>query len=128
MGNISDHFSDYEFSCPCCGQCNVSDKFLMKLDKFRTLLGKPVHVTSGCRCIKHNADLRARGYHSVDGSAHTITDAQKCEAADLECSSSRQRRDMVILAHSIFNRVGIARNFIHVDDDDDKDADVTWVY
>ena len=128
MGNISNYFSDYEFACPCCNICDVSDKFLVKLDKFRSLLGRPVHVTSGCRCTNHNAALRARGYHSVDGSAHTITAGQQCEAADLECSSSRARRDMVILAHSIFNRVGIAKNFIHVDDDEDKDADVTWVY
>ena len=128
MGNISKHFSDYEFACPCCGVCKVSEKFLIKLDKLRGLLGRAVTITSGCRCVKHNADLRARGYHSVDGSAHTITDKQECEAADIECASSRSRRDLLILCHSIFNRVGVAQSFIHVDDDDGKDENVTWVY
>lgn len=128
MGNISKHFSDYEFACPCCSVCKVSEAFLVKMDKLRDLLGRSVNITSGCRCVKYNDDLRARGYHSVDGSAHTISEKQKCEAADIECSGSRNRRDLVILCHSIFNRVGIAKSFIHVDDDEDKDADVTWVY
>ncbi len=128
MGNISEHFSDYEFACPCCEEVKVSERFLVKLDKLRELLGKPIHVTSGCRCTKHNADLRSRGYHSVDGSAHTISERQECEAADLECSSSTYRRELLILAHSIFNRVGVAKSFIHVDDDADKDQNVTWTY
>ena len=128
MGNISEHFSDYEFECPCCGEVKVSERFLVKLDKLRELLGKPIHVTSGCRCTSHNADLRSRGYHSVDGSAHTISERQECEAADLECSSSTYRRELLILAHSIFNRVGVAKSFIHVDDDQAKDANVTWTY
>ena len=128
MGNISDHFSDYEFACPCCGECKVSEKFLVKMDKLRSLLGKPINITSGCRCMKYNADLRARNYPSVDGSAHTISDQQECEAADIECSGSRNRRDLIILTHSIFNRVGISKSFIHVDDDAAKDEDVTWVY
>ena len=126
--NISKYFSDWEFACPCCGVTKVSERFLVKLDKLRELLGKPIHITSGCRCSHHNADLRSQGYHSVDGSAHTISERQECEAADLECSSSTYRRELLILAHSIFNRVGVAKSFIHVDDDQDKDQNVTWTY
>ena len=128
MGNISEYFSDYEFACPCCGECKVDEAFLVKLDKLRTLLKKPINITSGCRCVEYNADLRARGYHSVDGSAHTISQKQLCEAADIECSSSTYRRELVILAHSVFSRIGISKSFVHVDSDDEKDQMVTWTY
>jgi len=57
MGNLTNNFSEHEFRCPCCSEIGLDRRLLPALQKFRDLLGRPVIITSGCRCLTHNASL-----------------------------------------------------------------------
>jgi len=52
---ISPHFDDSEFECKCgCGFREVSKDLLDTLETIRSWYDKPIIITSGCRCSKHN--------------------------------------------------------------------------
>ncbi len=124
------YFSEAEFRCPHCGLCRVSPVLLEALDWIRKMVRRPVYITSGCRCPEYSIILRHRGYKSVDGSVHEVhpDGHDVCEAADISCRGSANRRTLLILAHEKFTRVGIAKTFVHVDCDKSKPQNVTWVY
>jgi zinc D-Ala-D-Ala carboxypeptidase len=107
---------------------HVSSDFLDRLQAARNDYGKPMVVDSGGRCSLYNLDLRKRGYKSVDGSAHTMTEDQPCEAADIICRHSSVRDEMGRALLEYFDRMGIANTFLHVDSDTEKPQDVIWVY
>ena len=55
MSKISDNFSRGEFACKCgCGFDTVDAVLLRWLEQIRANFGKPVTVTSGCRCATYN--------------------------------------------------------------------------
>jgi len=122
------YFRPEEFDCKCkkCkdngegrGVDMMDDYFLQMLDDARHKAGIPFVITSGYRCPSHN-----RAVGGVANSAHT-----KGLAADIACSDERSRGYIIgALYEASFNRIGIHPDFIHVDDDDSKSADVVWLY
>jgi len=122
------YFRPEEFDCKCkkCkdngegrGIDMMEDYFLQMLDDARHKAGIPFVITSGYRCPSHN-----RAVGGVANSAHT-----KGLAADIACSDDRSRGYIIgALYEASFNRIGIHPDFIHVDDDDSKSADVVWLY
>lgn len=51
----SARFKRSEFACKCgCGFDTVDAELLAVLNDLRGEIGKPIIVTSGCRCPKHN--------------------------------------------------------------------------
>ena len=55
MGNISTHFNRKEFECKCgCKFGAVDVELLRLLEEVREYFGKPVNITSACRCDSHN--------------------------------------------------------------------------
>lgn len=64
MGDLSENFSSFEFSCPCCGQSNIDSDFIEKLQKLRTELGVPFRPVEGggYRCAHYlNGSKSAHG-------------------------------------------------------------------
>ena len=61
------HFRKQEFACRCgCGYDNINLKVVKILEEIRAHFGgKPVIVTSGCRCEKHNKKVGG-----IKGSKH----------------------------------------------------------
>lgn len=56
--HLTKDFSRYEFECPCgCSSQMVDQELADKLQIIRSKLGKKIKVTSGYRCIKHNAKV-----------------------------------------------------------------------
>ena len=52
------HFERWEFACPCCGFNAIDIRLVLELEGIRSAMGdKPVHITSGCRCSKHNKEV-----------------------------------------------------------------------
>lgn len=50
-GMLSEHFSEKEFACPCCGKVNVSQELLAKLEQLRfNIGGYPLYIYSGYVC------------------------------------------------------------------------------
>jgi uncharacterized protein YcbK (DUF882 family) len=119
MGDISEHFSFSEFRCGCgCNRQDIKIELVDKLQMVRTMYDKPMRITSGFRCRKFNGNIGAKDTSShVDG-----------EAADIHCDNSSDRDLLVGLLRSQFTRMGIDRNFIHVDISKKKDSPVLWVY
>lgn len=54
-GQLTPHFNRSEFACRCCGKSNPTRELVEALELLRELLGAPLRVTSGSRCVNHNA-------------------------------------------------------------------------
>ena len=128
MGNLSAHFDRSEFRCKCgnCQENAVSPLLIERLESVRELAERPIVIRSGCRCPAHNV---AEGGKA--DSAHLTDLARKeyCEAADIETPTTRDRFYLVQAAiRTGVWRIGIGKNFIHLDVDAGKDDEVMWLY
>jgi len=114
------YFKDSEFQCKC-GNCPVRppDAHLREaLENLRGLYGKPIYINSGWRCATYNGKVGG-----VGDSAHLSG-----KAADIFCTSSADRFQLISLAVHQFRRIGIGSTFIHLDVDETKDQGVMWLY
>lgn len=55
------NFIPAEFICPCCKEQKMEPEFLDRLQALRTAYGKPIPITSGYRCPKHNGRVSDTG-------------------------------------------------------------------
>lgn len=117
MGDLTVNFSRSEFACKCgCGLDSIDPSFVWKLQNSRDIVGVPYTITSGCRCQAHNA--RSGGAPS---SAHVPRENYRnVRCADIACSDILTRKRILADVVKRFKHVGIARTFIHVDDDPEK--------
>ena len=96
----------------------MDKEFLFKLDEARMMAGTPFKITSGYRTEAHNKKVGG-----VKGSSHT-----KWCAVDIAVNSGLQRSTIVCaLVKAGFTRLGIAKPFIHVDLDKEKQQSI-WLY
>lgn len=118
--NFGKYFSSKEFRCKCgCGGLDISQKLIDRLNTVREILGKPIVISSGYRCLKHN---RAEG--SNDTSSHI-----KGLAVDIKAVDSSYRYELLkVLFFVGFVRIGIDKDFIHIDIDDTKPQKITYLY
>ena len=111
------------------GECNSPDApdsyeqmdvaFLNKLTKAREIASIGFKITSGYRTPDHNEKVGG-----VSNSSHTLG-----HAVDIYAPTSRQKYIIInALLQAGFNRIGVAKNFIHVDDDPSKNEDVIFTY
>jgi len=115
------YFKLSEFDSPdMVGSGEAMDKeFLSRLDQARSLADTSFRITSGFRTLEHNKKVGG-----VENSSHTIG-----HAADIACTDSVKRHKIISSLLKVgFTRIGIAKTFIHVDNDPSKPANVTWVY
>lgn len=120
------HFVPRDFTCTCEGLCDhptvISTALVAKLDRICDLIGKPVTITSATRCERHNRKVGAKSRSSHvprDGVSH---------AADVRCTDAAFRFAFLAAALPMFNRIGIGKDFIHVDDDPELPPNVVWLY
>jgi len=120
------YFTPKEFTCKCAGFCDhpsvISMNVVAKLDKIRELIGKPITILSGTRCERYN-----RKFGGKVRSAH-VPKNRASYAADVRCSDAAFRFAFLAAALPIFNRIGIGKDFIHVDDDPELPPNVIWLY
>lgn len=99
--NGSSHFSKTEFKCKCGGRyCNgypatVNTKLINILESLRAYYGKPITITSGLRCARHNANVGG-----VSNSAHKYGRAADIYIPGI-CSTAAGRRQVVSKAYSL---------------------------
>lgn len=114
--------SDIREKIPVCAHGeikNVSLELAFKLKCLENLSGEELIYTSGYRCPACNA--KAGG---VKNSAHL-----RGLAVDIHASTSADRFKICKSALMLgFRRIGIARNFIHLDIDKSLPSDVIWLY
>ena len=68
------YFKKSEFACKCgCGFDDINLKLVKILDQMREHYGRPIIITSGCRCKKHNtAVMGTQGSRHVLGKASDL--------------------------------------------------------
>jgi len=121
MGNLSTNFHRDEFACKCgCGFDDIDLELVQELQRLRDLISRPIIIRSGCRCAKYNEVIGG-----VWDSAHLVG-----LAVDIETIYSHVRYD--IISHAIksldINRIGIGKDFVHLDVDKHKPKNVMWIY
>lgn len=100
-------------------ELNMNEEFLQRLDEAREYAGIPFIINSAWRSEEDNKRVGGK-----PNSSHL-----KGLAVDIKATNSRQRGLILDALRSVgFSRIGIAKTFIHVDLDFDKDQDVTWLY
>ena len=98
---------------------NMDQEFLLKIDRAREVAQIPFVINSAWRSVEKNKEVGGKS-----NSSHL-----KGLAVDISVTNSRQRFiGLKALIQAGFNRIGVAKTFIHVDDDKDKDPEVVWVY
>lgn len=117
MGDITPHFSRFEFTCRCgCGFDDIAPETVEKLEKLYTYLSRTprgvlsVIVNSGCRCPDYS--VQVGGYRT---DAHT-----KGLAADI-CARDNSGawysgHELAAVAEKVgFTGIGVMVNACHVD-------------
>jgi len=120
------YFTYKEFDCKG-GQGkgeNMSDDFICLLDDARELAGIPFKITSGYRTEEYNKRLMDYGFQASITSSHL-----KGLAADIEVKSSEDRFRIIgsLVSVGIY-RIGIGKDFIHCDIDENKKPNLIWTY
>lgn len=114
------YFTAEEFrNCqPSCTIDDMSRLFLQKLDRARFVAGVPFKLNSAYRSESYELSHKRNGT-----SSHC-----KGIAVDIACTDSFSRlRILSALIMCGFNRIGIAKRYIHVDADTVKPACI-WLY
>ena len=98
---------------------SMSILFLNMLDDARSIAGVPFFINSGFRTPERNA---------LVGGKPDSSHLKGC-AADIKAIDSRSRGLILKALRQVgFTRIGIAKTFIHVDSEESKDQNVTWLY
>lgn len=108
---MSKYFKEIEY--------NMNVNFLAKLDEAREIAEIPFIINSAYRTKEHNKKVGGK-----PNSSHL-----RGLAVDIKATDSRTRFLVLQALISVgFNRIGIAKTFIHVDDDESKSKEVAWLY
>ena len=127
MPKLSEHFTVEEMRCggtagpcPLCGgKCDIKPALLEVLESIREFSGVPIQITSGYRCTAHNAAVGGK-----PNSAHLLG-----EAADFWVSGDKDRFKFLEAAF-VYGplRIGVGKDFIHVDVSHTLPTEVCWLY
>lgn len=123
---MTKYFKYSEFDSPLQqGSGQLMDAgFLYMLDNARHIADVPFEITSGFRIEADIERLEKEGYKVSKNSSHL-----KGVAADIACTDSITRYVIIdALLKAGFTRIGIAKTFIHVDNDLDKAQNCIWTY
>jgi len=115
------HFSINEFDSPDLPNSglNMDSDFLQMLDMAREIANIPFKINSGYRTKEHNKKVGGKS-----DSSHLVG-----KAVDIAYSNSRDRWIIITaLQEAGFNRLGIAKTFVHTDSDQTKSRNVIWTY
>lgn len=118
---LSEHFTSREFDSPDApySGLNMKPSFICRLECARVIYNYPMRINSGYRTPEHNAKIGG-----VADSSHL-----KGCAADIHCPTTLVRNDLLrALILAGFKRIGIGKNFIHVDTDEAKLQNLIWLY
>lgn len=103
---LSRNFTYKELSCRCGCGFTPALHFITKLQDLRDYLGFALVITSGARCMDHNAAVGG-----VKNSFHVLG-----LAVDIECRDSETRYKIITAAigHG-FTGIGVSDGFVHLD-------------
>ena len=122
------NFTAGELQCTCgCGRADMDADFMASLQNLRTMLNRPLAITSGYRCENHPIE-QAKVQAGKAVGAHALG-----KAVDIRTVSGEAVHTLLVAAMPIFTGIGINRkaNFIHLDTAtaaDGKSRPSVWGY
>lgn len=115
------HFNSNEFDSPDLkgSGSTMNIETVRKLHKARLIADVPFVINSGVRTISHNKKVGG-----VSNSSHLYG-----YAVDIRVRNNKDRYIILSALMDVgFNRFGIGKYFIHVDDDPNKPSNLIWDY
>jgi hypothetical protein len=114
---MTPHFPAHELRCKCgCGLIQFQTGFLDQLELLRTTFGRPMRLTSACRCAEHNAKVSPqaplRSLHI--GNRETRPGHKGTLAVDVAVSGL-DKGDLFALAWRHGWSIGWNKTFLHLD-------------
>jgi len=115
-----ENFTDKEVSCNCgCCQAIKDPEVVVKIQAARYIAKISFEVSSWNRCPVYNKNEKGK-----KKSSHI-----KGFAIDIKALNDTQRFKIVYALMQVgFTRIGISKNFIHVDSDKSKRRKKLWIY
>ncbi len=115
------NFKPSEFAAPE----KMDVDFIYKLDMIRGHCGFPLRINSSWRS-EEKQQQEIQKDMGVKHSAHTKV---PCKAVDIAVDTSAHRFRLVEVALFMgIKRIGIGKNFIHLDADEENPPEVLWLY
>lgn len=117
----SKYFKEPEFKrcVPSCSLQDMNQQFMTALDALRAQAGIPLVLNCAYRSVQWDKSKGRSG-----NSAHT-----RGKAADIRCNASATRWKIVRAALALgFKRIGIGKDYVHVDMDSSLPQNVIWHY
>ena len=113
------YFTEKEFNNIGCSLSDMDEEFMRELDRIRKICNFPFHINSAYR--DKETELK-KGRNGL--SSHC-----KGVAVDIKALKDSEKYLIVQTALSQgITRIGIAKNYIHLDDDKEKNQNVIWTY
>ena len=112
----TDHFSDNELACRCCGVAKMQPQFMEALERIRVEMNMPLNLSSAFRCAKHNAEVSSTGAHGP----HT-DHGEGGQAVDIKISGASALKLMEVARKHGMSGIGVKQNgpagkrFLHLD-------------
>ena len=119
---LTENFTRSEFACPCgCNSQMIEQELADKVQSIRDKLGKKIRITSGYRCVSHNASKKsAAASRAVICTASLPTGERKTAPSTLSA--------LAFLPESRFGGIGIYWHsrgaFVHTDT---RGGKATWL-
>ena len=109
---ITRNFSTNEMACSHCQKADMDEEFMRVLQSIRDEMQRPLKITSGFRCEKHNAKVSSTGKNGP----HTFG-----KAADILISGADAMRLFAVAQKHGVSGVGMSqrgdhsKRFVHLD-------------
>ena len=101
---ITPNFSTAEMACSHCQKADMDDEFMRVLQSIRDEIQRPLKITSGFRCEKHNAKVSSTGKNGP----HTFG-----KAADVLISGADAMRLYDIARKHGVSGIGMSQKGVH---------------
>ncbi|MGB1226467.1 MAG: D-Ala-D-Ala carboxypeptidase family metallohydrolase [Poseidonibacter sp.] len=111
---MTKNFKLEEFQCKCgCGEMRISPTVVMICQMVRNKFNKPVTITSGCRCMMHNAKVGG-----ALNSQHKPKGDELSHAADIQVSGIDSLEVYKYLEDTFPDLLGLGlyNSWVHIDD------------
>ena len=112
----TDHFSDKELRCKCCGVATMQPEFMESLERIRVEMNRPLKLSSAFRCSKHNQEVSSTGPNGP----HT-DHGEGGQAVDVRISGADALRLVEVAKKFGMTGIGVkqsgpaGKRFIHLD-------------
>lgn len=123
MSVVLKYFKPVEFTkcVPTCDISDMSDSFLLRLDRMRSISGVVCKLNSAFRSSAYDKahGRTGRGFHT------------KGRAVDIDCRNSVSRSRIIAACREVGLSCGISKTFIHIDDrniDDGYSEPIAFLY